>query len=67
MHFRVLEKIEIDTSLEVAIITSFDGIILPVLAGGKMELEGGPYACLMAYQKTFEKWDPCRQGKGLKG
>ena len=61
------KKIEIDTSLEVAIITSFDGIIPLVLAGGKTELEGGPYDCLMVYQKTFEKWDPCGQGKGLKG
>ena len=64
---RTLESQKIDTSLEVAIITSFDGIILPVLAGGKTELEGGPYDCLMAYQKMFEKWDPHRQGKGLKG
>lgn len=61
------KKIDINTSLEAAIVTSFDGIIPPVLAGGKTEPKGGPYDCLISYQKTFEKWDPRGQGKGLKG
>lgn len=61
------KKIDIDTSLEAAVIASLDSIIPPVLAGGKAEPEGGPCDCLISCQKTFEKWGPRGQGKGLKG
>lgn len=60
------KKIDIDSNLEATIITSFDGVIPPVLAGSKTELEGGAFDCLLAYQKSFEKWNPPGHGKGLK-
>lgn len=62
------KKANIDASLEAAIIKPADGVILPALAGGKAEPEGGPCSCLMMpHQRALEKWGLCGQGKGLKG
>jgi hypothetical protein len=60
-------KIDITTNVQAAIVTSFQGTIPPVLAGGKTDAEGGAYDVLIGYQENFEKWDPRGQGKGLKG
>ena len=59
-------KVEIDTDLEAAIITSFKGVVPPALVGGKIDTEGGAYEVLSAYQKNFPTWDPPGTGKGLK-
>jgi hypothetical protein len=60
-------KVDIHSNLEVLVIMSLAGVIPPVLAGGKTELEGSAYECLIGYQKTYNKWNLMGQGKGLKG
>jgi hypothetical protein len=59
-------KVEIDTDLEAAVVTSFKGVVPPALVGGKTDAEGGAYEVLSTYQKTFKNWDPPGTGKGLK-
>jgi len=60
------KKVDIETDLEAAVLTSFQGAVPSVLVGGKTDLEGGPFKVLYNYQKSFDKWDPPCQGKGLK-
>jgi len=60
------KKVDIETNLEAAVLTSFQGTVPSVLVGGKTDLEGGPFEVLHNYQKSFDKWDPPGQGKGLK-
>jgi hypothetical protein len=59
-------KVEIDTDLEAAVVTSFKGIMPPAFLGGKFDTEGGAYEVLSAYQMTFKTWDPPGTGKCLK-